>query len=108
MFAWGFAGLSHVIVFRVFIDEERLLRAGWVSMLLLEWLRNAVSPPGSRTHELVGCHSDPDGREPLADLGHAHKPSLLAGWSQPVLDLIEELGEVPAVNRAAGQLADRA
>ena len=25
-------------------------RAGWVSLLLLEWLRNAVQPPGSRTH----------------------------------------------------------
>ena len=25
-------------------------RAGWVSMLLLEWLRNAVQPPGSRTY----------------------------------------------------------
>ena len=24
-------------------------RAGWVSTLLLEWLRNAVQPPGSRT-----------------------------------------------------------
>ena len=24
-------------------------RAGWVSVLLLEWLRNAVQPPGSRT-----------------------------------------------------------
>ena len=25
-------------------------RTGWVSMLILEWLRNAVLPPGSRTY----------------------------------------------------------
>ena len=25
-------------------------RAGWVSMLLLEWLQNAVQPPGARAH----------------------------------------------------------
>ena len=24
-------------------------RAGWISTLLLEWLRNAVEPPGPRT-----------------------------------------------------------
>ena len=28
-------------------------RAGWVGMLLLEWLRNAVQPPGSRTHPFI-------------------------------------------------------
>ena len=27
-----------------------LLRAGWISMLLLESLQNAMQPPGSRTH----------------------------------------------------------
>ena len=26
-------------------------RAGWVSLLLLEWLRNAVQPPGSMTYQ---------------------------------------------------------
>ena len=32
-----------------FRSEARLTeRAGWISMLLLEWLRNAVKPPGSR------------------------------------------------------------
>ena len=33
------------------LDEQlgHLPRAGWVSLLLLEWLRNAVQPPGSRT-----------------------------------------------------------
>ena len=30
-----------------------LLRAGWVSVLLLESLRNAAEPPGSRTHSMV-------------------------------------------------------
>ena len=30
-----------------------LARAGWISMLLSEWLRNAVQPPGART--LAGC-----------------------------------------------------
>ena len=31
--------------------EEELPRAGWVSMMLLEWSQNAVWPPGSKTHE---------------------------------------------------------
>ena len=25
-------------------------RAGWISVLLLEWLRDAAEPPGPRTH----------------------------------------------------------
>ena len=32
-------------------------RAGWISMLLLEWLRNAVQPPGSRTSAAPVCQS---------------------------------------------------
>ena len=46
---------SAVSVARVasaFLASSSILqaRARWVSMLLLEWLRNAVQPPGSRTH----------------------------------------------------------
>ena len=33
-------------------------RAGWVSMLLLEWLRNAVQPPGSMDHPDVVIRAD--------------------------------------------------
>ena len=29
--------------------RDKLPAAGWVSVLLLDWLRNAVQPPGSRT-----------------------------------------------------------
>ena len=32
--------------------EDSTPRAGWVSVLLLESLRNAVQPPGSRTHHV--------------------------------------------------------
>ena len=38
---------------RVVVARQHL-RAGCVSMVLLEWLRNAVQPPGSRTH-LCDC-----------------------------------------------------
>ena len=30
---------------------DGLLRAGWISLLLLEWLRDAVQPPGAGTYE---------------------------------------------------------
>ena len=34
-------------------------QAGWVSMLLLEWLRNAARPPGSRTRTSPRSRSQP-------------------------------------------------
>ena len=38
--------------------DDLTTRAGWVSASLLEWLRNAVQPPGSGTHPdpAVGVH----------------------------------------------------
>ena len=46
-------------VTKLLVPERTCIRAGWiddawVSMLLLEWLRNAAEPPGSRTYSSSG------------------------------------------------------
>ena len=47
-------------------SSDTCRRAGWVNVLLLEWLQNAVQPPGSKTHGLLYA-------APPRVTGHVHR-----------------------------------